>query len=89
MRTARIFHTATLLADGEVLVVDDGLSGDRRGSAELYDPLSGRWGATARPARTRYGYTATGLSDGTVLVAGAYGTDRQATSEVYDPGDGS
>ena len=89
MSTARIFHTATLLADGDVLVVDDGLSGDRRGSAELYDPLSGRWGATARPARTRYGYTATGLSNGTVLVAGAYGTDRQATSEVYDPGDGS
>ena len=52
MGMARIFHTATLLADGTVLVVDDGLY-DRPASAELYDPASGRWTETASPAAAR------------------------------------
>ena len=89
MRTARIFHTAMLLADGSVLVVNDGLSNDGPGSAEVYDPQRGRWVATASPTRSRFGYTATRLSDGNVLVAGDYHPDRQTTAEVYDPNGGS
>ena len=34
MTTARKNHTATLLRDGRVLIV----GGDKRGTAELYDP---------------------------------------------------
>ena len=71
------------------LVVNDGLGNDGPGSAEVYDPQRGRWVATASPTRSRFGYTATRLSDGHVLVAGDYHPDRQATAEVYDPGGGS
>lgn len=88
MGTARIFHTATLLADGTVLVVDDGLY-DRPASAERYDPRSGRWTPTASPARARYGYTATLLSNGMVLLVGDYDYDSLASAELYDPGSGS
>jgi hypothetical protein len=86
MGTARIFHTATLLADGTVLVVDDGLQ-DRPASAELYDPGSGRWTATASPAVARVGYTATLLVDGRVLVTGDYSHNSRA-AELYTPGVG-
>jgi Kelch motif protein len=87
MAKARIFHTATLLADGHVLVVNDGLD-DRPASAELYDASSGRWTNTARPARGRVGYTATLLLDGMVLLAGDYSRNILAT-ELYDPGTGT
>jgi N-acetylneuraminic acid mutarotase len=89
MSTGRIFHTATLLANGTVLVVNDGLSGDRPGSAEVYDPVSDRWVPTASPARSRSGYSATRLSDGKVLVAGGYEPHSQSTVEVYAPAGGS
>jgi hypothetical protein len=87
MGTARIFHTATLLADGTVLVADDGLFG-RPASAELYDPRSRRWTPTASPVRARVGYTATLLSNGMVLLVGDY-YDSLASAELYDPGSGS
>ncbi|MCJ7709963.1 MAG: hypothetical protein MUQ32_03950 [Chloroflexi bacterium] len=87
MGTARIFHTATLLTDGTVLVVDDGLH-DRPASAELYDPLNGRWIVTPSPTVPRVGYTATLLLDGMVLVTGDYSHNSQK-AELYDPGVGS
>lgn len=87
MGAARIFHTATLLTDGTVLVVDDGLD-DRPASAELYDPGSGRWTATASPAVPRVGYAATRLLDGRVLVTGDYSHNSRA-AELYEPGVGN
>jgi len=89
MGTARIFHSATLLTDGTVLVVNDGLAGDRPTSAELYEPSSGKWTATASPAVARFGYTATLLLDGRVLLTGDYDVASQAPAELYDPGSGS
>jgi hypothetical protein len=89
MGIGRIFHTATLLADGTVLVVDDGIVNERPASAELYNPDDHRWHATASPARARYGYTATLLSNGEVLLVGDYDDDSQASAELYDPGGGS
>jgi Galactose oxidase, central domain/Kelch motif len=87
MTTARSGHTATLLADGTVLVA--GSSGpddvaNAEASAELYDPSSGTWSATGSMVESRAGHTATLLRDGTVLVAGGYGGTRSA--ELYDPG---
>jgi N-acetylneuraminic acid mutarotase len=88
MLARRTGHTATLLRDGRVLVTGDrgedlsagGLE-ERLRSAELYDPASGTWSATASML-AKGGHTATLLPDGKVLVEG--GTDGDA--ELYDPG---
>src|ERR1043166_3354883 len=68
LRSARDAHTATLLANGKVLVA----GGDTRGffrSAELYDPTTGHWNRTGKLFNSRADHTATLLSNGAVLVA--------------------
>jgi len=88
MQGGRIYHTATLLPSGKVLVVGgtdsviDG--GQASASAELYDPDTRAWTATAAMIEAG-GHTATLLADGTVLVTG--GIDV-AFAELYDPGSG-
>lgn len=53
-------HAATLLPDGRVLVVG-GKAGDEEGNvsgtAELYDPTSGKWTATGSMLQVRSGHT--------------------------------
>jgi N-acetylneuraminic acid mutarotase len=87
MNVARAGHTATVLADGKVLVVGGGNdSPDAIDSSELYDPASRSWSYTGRLNVARAGHTATQLADGRVLVAGGFshgGCTR--TAEVYDP----
>lgn len=86
MGTGRIFHAATALTDGKVLVVNEGLLPGGPPSAELYDPAGGRWAQVESPARARHGYTTTLLLNGTVLLVGDYDYDSQASAELYDPG---
>lgn len=96
MIEARFSHTATLLADGRVLVAG-GLSGGKgQASAELYDPRTGIWTATGSMLTGRGAHTAKLLGDGTVLVIGGIsvtggpGADIElASAELYDPGTGS
>jgi len=78
MNEARVFHAATLLADGRALITG-GLSNK---SAEIYDPGTGSFKSAGAMMRGRYWHTATLLPDGRVLLTGGL---RDATAEVYDP----
>jgi hypothetical protein len=92
LTTARMSHTATLLANGKVLVMG-GFGVNAVGndvsfaSAELYDPASGTWSSAGSLATARAFHTATLLPDGKVLVTGGVGTGTNllASSELYDP----
>jgi hypothetical protein len=69
----RGFGTATLLADGRVLVVGgcaDPLCATVLDDAAVYDPVANTWTAAGTLSSPRAGHSATLLSDGTVLVAG-------------------
>jgi hypothetical protein len=94
MTEARRGHTATPLPNGAVLVAG-GYRNSAEGtmtlaSAELYDPSSGTWTATAGMLAARIGHTATLLADGRVLVAGgADPAPAEAPAELYDPGGGT
>ena len=91
--TARGSHTATLLANGKVLVAG-GQSIFSVASAELYDPASGIWTETGSLGNARYSHTATLLGNGKVLVAGGYDSSSSnysyfASAELYDPQSGT
>jgi Galactose oxidase, central domain len=79
MVNPRIFHTATLLSNGKVLVTGGNVGG---ATAELYDPVAGSFALTGKMSVARSFHTATLLSNGKVLVVGG------ATADVYDPGTG-
>jgi hypothetical protein len=73
-------HTATLLPDGDVLIV-----GGTAPGAFLYNPDAGSFIATQGAPLFNHGQfaTATLLLDGRVLVVGGFGTPHRA--ELYDP----
>ena len=70
MATAREFHTATLLPNGQVLVAGGFQSRHPLAKAELYDPATASWTATDRLFHGRWDHTATLLGSGNVLVSG-------------------
>lgn len=82
MAEARRDHTATLLANGNVLIV--GFNTE----AELYDPVTGTFSlAVDMLFNHGQGSTATQLLDGRVLIVG--GTGAQTFAEIYDPATGT
>ena len=92
MATARVGPTATLLADGRVLVVGGEGATGYLASAELYDPATGRWMSAGTMSTVRHLYTATRLLDGRVLVVGGLAPQTPpvratilASAELYDP----
>jgi N-acetylneuraminic acid mutarotase len=95
MNAARVGHTATLLANGKVLVAGGENSSAGLTSAELYNPATGKWTFTGSMATGRYAHTAVLLSTGQVLVAGGIvSTNIQgvptytASAELYNPSTG-
>jgi hypothetical protein len=91
--------TATLLADGTVLIAGGhgvyGPAGEEATSkAEVYDPSTGSSSPTAGEMTVaRAFHTATRLSDGRVLIAGGHNgnfyNSAMASAEIYDPASGS
>ena len=77
LNTARRFHSATLLMNGQVLVAGGTDSaGNTLTTAELYNPSTGHWTVTGSMATARYTHSATLLLNGEVLVAGGiFGID--------------
>jgi len=98
MTSARTGASASLLADGRVLIAGgDGCSDPRQcigagegpggwgtlASAEVYDPAKGSFSATGSTTTKPYQATATLLPDGRVLIA-----DQRTTADLYDPSSG-
>ena len=90
MTVPRVWHSATLLPNGKVLLVGrDSAAGDDR-TAELYDPATGRFSRTGDTVSAQYAAAATLLTNGKVLIAGGT-TPRSgnsvevSTPELYDP----
>ena len=88
--------SVTALADGRLLVsggheLESGFVSEPTtlDSAELYDPATGRWSATASLGKARAGHTAILLADSRVLVAGGADGPDAMSAELFDPGSGS
>lgn len=93
MITARTQQFAALLGDGRVLIAGgvgpvSPTAHDILGSAEVYDPGTGKWTATGSLVTVRaQGATATLLHDGHVIVIGGDGPGDPvlASAELYSP----
>jgi hypothetical protein len=90
MSSPRVFHSATLLPNGKVLITG-GLSSLisaalTLATAELYDPASGTFGRPGRMNSARSQHSATLLPNGKVLIAGgALNNEALISAELYDP----
>lgn len=94
MTAARANHTATMLANGKVLVTGGWNGTADLATAELYDPATGIFTATGSMATARANHTATLLANGKVLVAGGCSTGdcllgELGSAELYDPATGT
>jgi N-acetylneuraminic acid mutarotase len=92
LHTARIYHTMTLLANGQVLVTGGynvTLTVNIFASAELYNPAKGSWTLTSRMHSARTGHAATLLQNGQVLVAAGENNTQLTSVELYNPSTGT
>ena len=98
MNTARSAHTATVLANGKVLIAGGvnffGSSPVVRhylAGAELYDPSTGTFTPTGDMTMARAWHSAALLRDGRVLIVGGASSDYVAatSAELYDPTTGT
>jgi hypothetical protein len=90
MLEPRFGHSATLLPDGKVLIA----GGMRRNrdfyqSAELFDPVGGRFQPAGEMSLAREGHAAVLLHSGKVMILGGWvGGGCTDSTELYDPSTG-
>jgi hypothetical protein len=97
MKTARVYHTLTMLADGRVLAVGGEPTSDQTAvttgvlTTEIWDPATQTWTNDASISAARnYHSTAVLLPDGRVMVAGggheeSLGGAGQYSAQFYSP----
>jgi N-acetylneuraminic acid mutarotase len=94
MSFERDSHTATLLADGRVLVAGGiptltDLNYDYLDTAEIYDPTTDGWSDGGLLSKRRANHSATLLPSGKVLLAGGETAQndsaKQQTTDIFDP----
>jgi hypothetical protein len=84
---ARTTHTATLLADGLVLIVGGATTAGIVGAVERYNPAQDTWTKLPDLATPRALHSATRLDNGAVLIAGGLDASSSTvrSSELFDP----
>jgi hypothetical protein len=92
MTSPRVYHTATMLPTGKVLITGGDTGTRYANSAELFDPATETFTALPNTMNSeRYGHMATLLQDGTVLLAGGgnlYQGKNDNAAEIFDPATG-
>jgi RHS repeat-associated protein len=92
MSTGRIYHSATLLQNGNVLIAGGDGTSNVLASAQIYNPSTGAFTNTGSLHTARSSHTATLLNNGQVLVAGGVsntGGVYLASAELYSPSGGT
>ena len=88
MQRGRRSHTATLLDDGQVLIVGASDEDGRRPAVEVHDPQNQAFSPVGSPVRRRVAHTATRLDDDRVLIVGGIDDeegDPISSAKLYDP----
>jgi hypothetical protein len=87
MPLPRLFHTATLLASGKVLIAGGASDPDEslETPALIYEPDAGSFAAIGSLTTRRARHTATLLASGQVLIAGGDGGGSLPSAELYTP----
>jgi N-acetylneuraminic acid mutarotase len=81
----RYGHTATLLANGKVLVAGGmGTGFSYLDDCRLFDPSNNTWSPAPHLMHARTSHTATQLVDGSVLVVGGVGPGDDSGGPIYD-----
>ena len=94
MSVPRYTQTAVALPDGRIVVAGGwsltAVDAPSLASAEIFDPLAGRWSATSSMSDGRGQLRMVGLAGGRVLVVGGLSPTYQAlpSAEVFDPRSG-
>jgi len=82
-------HTATLLANGKILIVGGENANGVIGVSEIFDPALGTATMSGSLVEARAAHSASLLSDGKVLIAGGRdATGLLPSTEIFDPASG-